>query len=109
MFAPAALFAKLEFIDPGSRAAGLLHRWTATARSWASTKQQFLKDPKPPSAADLPRRAAGSIVVDAAPEGGTVTALIQMQALNDAYLLVVRLVDPQVFGYYRRTACGQRI
>jgi len=41
--------------------------------------------------------------VDAAPDGGTVTALIQMQALNDAYLLVVRLVDPQVFGYYRRT------
>ena len=32
-----------------------------------------------------------------------VTALIQLQALNDAYLLVVRVVDPQVFGYYRRT------
>ena len=32
-----------------------------------------------------------------------VTALIQLQALNDAYLLVVRIVDPQVFGYYQRT------
>ena len=42
-------------------------------------------------------------MVDAAPDGGTVTALIQLQALNDAYLLVVRQVDPQVFGYYQRT------
>ena len=73
------------------------------ASSWRQTKQQFLKDPKPPSAADIAQAKGGSIVVDAAPEGGTVTALIQMQALNDAYLLVVRLVDPQVFGYYRRT------
>ena len=29
-------------------------------------------------------------------------ALIQLHALNDAYLLVVRMVDPQVFGYYQR-------
>ena len=41
--------------------------------------------------------------MDAAPDNGTVTALIQMQALKDAYLLVVRQVDPQVFGYYHRT------
>ncbi len=69
----------------------------------ASTKQAYLKDPKPPSAADLAQARSGSIVVDAVPETGTVTALIQMQALNDAYLEVVRVVDPQVFGYYRRT------
>ena len=69
----------------------------------ASTKQVYLKDPKPPSAADLSQARAGSIVVDAVPETGTVTALIQMQALTDAYLEVVRVVDPQVFGYYRRT------
>jgi two-component system nitrogen regulation sensor histidine kinase NtrY len=68
-----------------------------------NTKQAYVKDPKPPSAADLAQARAGSIVVDAVPETGTVTALIQMQALNDAYLEVVRVVDPQVFGYYRRT------
>ena len=31
------------------------------------------------------------------------TALVQLQSLNDAYLEVVRVVDPQVFGYYLRT------
>ena len=70
----------------------------------ASTKQAFLKDPKPPSASDLAQARAGSIVVDAVPETGIVTALIQLQALNDAYLEVVRVVDPQVLSYYRRTA-----
>ncbi len=67
-----------------------------------NTKQAFLKDPKPPSAADLGQARAGSIVVDFVSDTGTVTALIQMQTLNDAYLEVVRVVDPQVTGYYRR-------
>ena len=70
----------------------------------ASTKQAFLKDPKPPSASDLAQARAGSIVVDAVPETGIVTALIQLQALNDAFLEVVRVVDPQVLGYYRRAS-----
>ena len=66
-----------------------------------STKQQFLKDPKPPSPADF-ADARQNILIDT-PENGTVTALVQMQSLNDAYLMVVRVVDPQVFGYYLRT------
>jgi two-component system nitrogen regulation sensor histidine kinase NtrY len=70
----------------------------------ASTKQAFLKDPKPPNASDLAQARAGSIVVDAVPETGIVTALIQLQALNDAYLEVVRVVDPQVLSYYRRAS-----
>jgi two-component system nitrogen regulation sensor histidine kinase NtrY len=70
----------------------------------ASTKQAYLKDPKLPSADDLAQARRGSIVVDAVPETGVVTALIQLQALNDAYLEVARVVDPQVFAYYRRTA-----
>ncbi len=99
---PAAFFSKLNSLtkDRGLQASYIVD---GHGKILASTKQQFLKDPKPPSAADISQARAGSIVVDAAPEGGTVTALIQMQALNDAYLLVVRLVDPQVFGYYRRT------
>jgi two-component system nitrogen regulation sensor histidine kinase NtrY len=70
----------------------------------ASTKQAFLKDPGPPNASDLAQARAGSIVVDAVPETGIVTALIQLQALNDAYLEVVRVVDPQVLSYYRRAS-----
>ena len=99
---PAAFFSKLNSLtkDRGLQASYIVD---GHGKILASTKQQFLKDPKPPSAGDISQARAGSIVVDAAPEGGTVTALIQMQALNDAYLLVVRLVDPQVFGYYRRT------
>ena len=99
---PAAFFSKLNSLtkDRGLQASYIVD---GHGKYLAQTKQQFLKDPKPPSSADIAQAKGGSIVVDAAPEGGTVTALIQMQALNDAYLLVVRLVDPQVFGYYRRT------
>jgi two-component system, NtrC family, nitrogen regulation sensor histidine kinase NtrY len=99
---PTAFFSKLNSLtkDRGLQASYIVD---GHGKILASTKQQYLKDPKPPSAADIAQARAGSIVVDAAPDGGTVTALIQMQALNDAYLLVVRQVDPQVFGYYRRT------
>ena len=49
-------------------------------------------------------------MVDATPEDGTVTALIQLQALNDAYLLVVRVVDPQgVWLLPPHQSSGQRI
>ncbi len=99
---PAAFFSKLNSLtkDRGLQASYIVD---GHGKILASTKQQFLKDPKPPSGTDITQARSGSIVVDAAPDGGTVTALIQMQALNDAYLLVVRLVDPQVIGYYRRT------
>jgi two-component system nitrogen regulation sensor histidine kinase NtrY len=56
-----------------------------------------------PSAIDLADAKAGRIVVDGDPETGIVHALIQLPALNDAYLLAVRAVDPKVFGYYHRT------
>ena len=56
-----------------------------------------------PSPADIADAKAGRIVVDGDPETGIVHALIQLPALNDAYLLAVRAVDPKVFGYYHRT------
>jgi two-component system nitrogen regulation sensor histidine kinase NtrY len=68
-----------------------------------STKQKNLPDMKPPSASDIAQAARGTIVIDANSKIGVVRALIRMQALNDAYLLVVRTVDPQVLGYYQRT------
>jgi two-component system nitrogen regulation sensor histidine kinase NtrY len=67
------------------------------------SKLQSVKDPRPPSAADFAQARAGSIVIDSDPATSSVTALIQMQTLNDAYLEVVRVVDPKVFGYYQRT------
>ena len=41
------------------------------------------------------RRRATRSWYDDTPDNGTVTALIQMQSLNDAYLEVVRVVDPK--------------
>jgi len=62
-----------------------------------------MPDPKPPKPSDIAQAAQGAIVVDGDYETGQVRALIHMQALNDAYLLVVRVVDPAVLNYYRRT------
>ena len=68
-----------------------------------STKQRFLPDLKPPNKNDIAQAAKGAIVIDANSQVGVVRALIRMQALNDAYLLVVRTVDPKVLGYYQHT------
>ena len=56
-----------------------------------------------PSASDIADARAGRIVVDGDPETGYIHALIYLPFLKDAYLLVVRHVDPKVFGYYHRT------
>ncbi len=68
-----------------------------------SSKLQSIPDPIPPKASDIAQAAQGAIVVDGDYETGQVRALIHMQALNDAYLLVVRIVDPAVLNYYRHT------
>ena len=56
-----------------------------------------------PSPADIADARSGRIVVDGDPETGYIHALIYLPFLKDAYLLVVRHVDPKVFGYYHRT------
>ena len=56
-----------------------------------------------PTASDIADARAGRIVVDGDPETGYIHALIYLPFLKDAYLLVVRHVDPKVFGYYHRT------
>ena len=66
-----------------------------------TSKQQSLKDPRPPTPSDFAQAREG-VVLDT-PDNGTVTALVQLQSLNDAYLETVRVVDPKVFGYYLRT------
>ena len=94
------LFAKLGTItqNRGLQASYILD---SKGSVLGSTKQKSLKDPPIPSAADFAQAREG-VVVDT-PENGTVTALVQLQALNDAYLETVRVVDPKVFAYYLRT------
>jgi two-component system nitrogen regulation sensor histidine kinase NtrY len=67
-----------------------------------SSKIPYARVPHP-GASDFTYARTKGPVLDADAKTGTVTALIPMQTLKDAYLLVVRQVDPQVFGYYNRT------
>lgn len=99
---PDVLFTRLATLtkDRGLQASYILD---SKGHVLGSTKQKFLPNLKPPTAADLAQAAKGTIVIDANSKIGVVRALIRMQALNDAYLLVVRTVDPQVLGYYQRT------
>ncbi|MBV9904958.1 MAG: HAMP domain-containing protein, partial [Alphaproteobacteria bacterium] len=56
-----------------------------------------------PSQADIAEARSGQIVVDGDPETGIIHALINLPFLNDAYLLIVRKVEPQVIRYYYET------
>jgi two-component system nitrogen regulation sensor histidine kinase NtrY len=96
------LFAKLGTLtqNRGLQASYILD---SSAHVLGSSKLKSVKDPKTPSAADFAQARAGKIVIDSDPGTSSVTALIQLQSLNDAYLEVVRVVDPKVFGYYQRT------
>jgi len=96
------LFAKLGTLtqNRGLQASYILD---SKARVLGSSKLKSVKDPRPPAQADFARARENSIVIDSDPATSSVTALIQMRALKDAYLEVVRVVDPQVFGYYSRT------
>jgi two-component system, NtrC family, nitrogen regulation sensor histidine kinase NtrY len=56
-----------------------------------------------PSPADYAAARAKNVVFGDDAKKGIVHGLVQLKALNDAYLLVVRYVDPDVLGYYQRT------
>src|ERR1700722_13175098 len=55
-----------------------------------------------PSAADISDARHGSPVAGADTSTGFVRALVHLDAMKDAYLLIVRVVDPAAFNYYRR-------
>ncbi len=71
-----------------------------------STKQRGIPDTKPPTPADIAQASGGTIVIDANTNIGVMRALIRLQALNDAYLLVLRKIDPTVFAYYQRSTAA---
>jgi len=55
-----------------------------------------------PSRADLADAAHGHPVAGADSKTGLVRALIHLDSMKDAYLLIVRVVDPAAFTYYQR-------
>ena len=96
------LFTKLAILtkDRGLQAAYIID---SHGHVLGSTKQRFLPDLAPPKPGDIAQASHGLIVIDANSKVGVVRGLIHMQALRDAYLLVVRTVDPQVLAYYQKT------
>jgi len=55
-----------------------------------------------PTTADLADARLGRPVAGADAKTGLVRALIHLDSLKDAYLLIVRVVDPAAFNYYQR-------
>ncbi len=100
-----ALFARLDEItrDRGLLASYVLDSKGTVLGSTVPIASPQLKTPKVPSSSDFEQAAKGNIVIDASSKVGVVRALIRMEAFKDAYLLVVRPVDPAVLGYYQRT------
>jgi two-component system nitrogen regulation sensor histidine kinase NtrY len=96
------LFTKLAILtkDRGLQAAYIID---SHGHVLGSTKQRFLPDITLPKPGDIKQASHGLIVIDANSKVGVVRGLIRMQALNDAYLLVVRTIDPQVLAYYQKT------
>jgi two-component system, NtrC family, nitrogen regulation sensor histidine kinase NtrY len=98
----AFLFTQLHTLteDHGLQAAYIID---SKGHVLGSTKLRSLPDLPPPSPGVIAQAAHGPVVIDANSNVGVVRALIRMEALNDAYLLVVRTVDKQVFAYYQHT------
>jgi two-component system nitrogen regulation sensor histidine kinase NtrY len=96
------LFSRLQMLteDHGLQAAYILN---SKGQVLGSSKLRSLPDLKPPSAVEIAQAARGPVLIDANSKIGVLRALVRLDALNDAYLLVVRRVDPEVFGYYQRT------
>jgi two-component system nitrogen regulation sensor histidine kinase NtrY len=65
------------------------------------TEQRYMPVVPLPKAGELAEAARGTIEIDY-PKNGVVTALVPMHSLN-AFILLVRTVDPAVFGYYTST------
>ena len=66
-------------------------------------KTEFVKDLPPPSAEDIKTARQGRLFIDLTPQTGVASALYYLPAFNDAYLRVVRLIDPTVLAYYKST------
>ena len=100
------LFAKLQDItnDRGILASYIL---SSKGRIIGSTipiqSTQALKKPTLPSPGNFAEAAKGKVVIDASSRLGIERALIRLPMFTDAYLLVVRPIDPQVLNYFQRT------
>lgn len=98
---PALMFVKLEDM---TRDRGLAGSFVVDSHGTVLGSSAKLKysGALVPSAADINDALHGHPVAGADAASGLVRALIRLDALKDAYLLIVRVVDPAAFNYYRR-------
>jgi len=99
------MFAKLEDMtrDHGLQASYIIDSHGVVLGSSKRKEWVSMPDPVPPKSSEFKQAAQGNILIDADPSVGAVRALIQLRALQDAYLLIIRKVDPKEFNYYQRT------
>ena len=69
-------------------------------RQISRTAEPGFQDPAPTSAEIAEAREGGVIATNPRPD--YITALVQLRMLQDAYLMVLRVVDPQLLSYYTR-------
>jgi len=99
------MFAKLEDMtrDHGLQASYIIDSHGTVLGSSKQKEWLSMPEPSPPKPSEFKQAAQGNILIDADPTVGAVRALIQLRALQDAYLLIVRKVDAEEFNYYQRT------
>ncbi|HJT11636.1 MAG TPA: PAS domain-containing sensor histidine kinase, partial [Dongiaceae bacterium] len=68
-------------------------------RQISRTAEPGFQDPAP-TPAEIAEARDGVVVTNPRPE--LITALVPLRMLTDAYLMVVRVVDPEVLSYYTR-------
>ncbi|HWA69016.1 MAG TPA: PAS domain-containing sensor histidine kinase [Rhizomicrobium sp.] len=95
------MFTKLELM---TRDRGLAGSFIVDSRGNVQGSSSKLKYTAAlvPSAADLADALHGHPVAGADSKTGLVRALIHLDSMKDAYLLIVRVVDPAAFTYYQR-------
>jgi len=95
------MFTKLELM---TRDRGLVGSFLVDSHGTLLGSSSKLKytDTLVPSAADLADAQHGRPVAGADARTGLVRALIHLDSMKDAYLLIVRVVDPAAFSYYQR-------
>jgi two-component system nitrogen regulation sensor histidine kinase NtrY len=98
---PGRMFTKLELM---TRDRGLVGSFLVDSHGTLLGSSSKLKytDTLVPSAGDLADARHGRPVAGADARTGLVRALIHLDSLKDAYLLIVRVVDPAAFNYYQR-------
>ncbi|HXM00944.1 MAG TPA: PAS domain-containing sensor histidine kinase [Rhizomicrobium sp.] len=99
----AVLFRDLGTLTEGRRLLGAFIFDSHGTLLGSTLQQGKLKTTKPPTLDNIAVAARGGVVFDANSNIGVERALVKFRAINNAYLMVVRAVDPEVFRTFQRS------